>query len=95
MSRADTWKRQYGWSGRETLEPQQRSFCMQQSSVRREVRSGTGDPSGTTQRQLLQTVVASLQFAGPLLIDTLEDAFRHRHPNFRPANDDEAVTVAA
>jgi hypothetical protein len=43
----------------------------------------------------LQTVVASLQFAGPLLIDTLEDAFRHRHPNFRPANDDEAVTVAA
>jgi hypothetical protein len=30
----------------------------------------------------------------PLLTDT-EDAFRHRHPNFRPANDDEAVTLAA
>jgi hypothetical protein len=27
--------------------------------------------------------------------DTLEYAFRRRHPDFRPANDDEAVTLAA
>ena len=30
-----------------------------------------------------------------VLNDTLEDAFRRRHPDFRPANDDEAVTLAA
>jgi hypothetical protein len=29
------------------------------------------------------------------LNDTLEDAFRHRHPGFRPANDDEEVTLVA
>ena len=31
----------------------------------------------------------------PSLNDTFEDTFHHRHPNFRPANDDEAVTLAA
>jgi hypothetical protein len=30
-----------------------------------------------------------------VLNDTLEDAFRHRHPGFRPANDDEEVTLVA
>jgi len=30
-----------------------------------------------------------------VLNNTLEDAFRHRHPDFRPANDDQAVPAAA
>jgi len=31
-----------------------------------------------------------------VLNDTLEDAFRHRYPGFRPANDDQrAITAAA
>jgi hypothetical protein len=30
-----------------------------------------------------------------VLNDTLEDAFRHRHPGFRPANDDHKLTGAA
>lgn len=30
-----------------------------------------------------------------VLNDTLEDAFRHRHPSFRPANDDHKLTGAA
>jgi hypothetical protein len=27
-------------------------------------------------------------------LDRLVDAFRHRYPGFRPANDDEAVALA-
>jgi hypothetical protein len=30
-----------------------------------------------------------------VLNDTLKDAFRRRYPGFRPANDDEAVALAA
>ena len=30
-----------------------------------------------------------------VLNDTLEDAFRHRYPGFRPANDDQAFQTAA
>ncbi len=30
-----------------------------------------------------------------VLNNTLEDAFRHRHADFRPANDDQAVPAAA
>jgi len=30
-----------------------------------------------------------------VLNDTLEDAFRHHHPGFRPANDDHRATTAA
>ena len=30
-----------------------------------------------------------------VLNDTLEDAFRHRYPGFRPANDDQALPAAA
>ncbi len=30
-----------------------------------------------------------------VLNDTLEAAFRHRHPGFRPANDDHRLTAAA
>ncbi len=30
-----------------------------------------------------------------VLNDTLADAFRHRYPGFRPANDDEAIALAA
>ena len=30
-----------------------------------------------------------------VLNDTLEDAFRHRYPGFRPANDDQALPTAA
>jgi hypothetical protein len=30
-----------------------------------------------------------------VLNDTLEDAFRHRHHGFRPANDDHKLTAAA
>jgi len=30
-----------------------------------------------------------------VLNDTLEDAFRYRHPGFRPANDDHRAMTAA
>jgi len=30
-----------------------------------------------------------------VLNDTLEDIFHHRYPGFRPANDDEAIALAA
>jgi len=30
-----------------------------------------------------------------VLNDTLEDAFRHRHPGFRPPNDDHWASTAA
>jgi len=30
-----------------------------------------------------------------VLNDTLENAFRHRHTGFRPANDDHTATTAA
>ena len=30
-----------------------------------------------------------------VLNDTLKDAFRHRYPGFRPANDDQALPTAA
>ncbi len=41
------------------------------------------------------TVQSFLDVRTAVLNDTLEDAFRHRHSGFRPANDDEAVTLAS
>ena len=42
------------------------------------------------------TVPAFLDVRTAVLNDTLEDAFRHRHPGFRPANDDwKPMAVAA
>jgi hypothetical protein len=41
------------------------------------------------------TVQPFLDVRTAVLNDTLEDAFRHRHPGFRPANDDEEVTLVA
>ena len=40
------------------------------------------------------TVQPFLDVRTAVLNDALEDAFRHRHPGFRPANDDEAITLA-
>ena len=41
------------------------------------------------------TVQPFLDVRTAVLNDTLEDAFRHRCRGFRPANDDEAVALAA
>jgi hypothetical protein len=41
------------------------------------------------------TVQPFLDVRTAVLNDTLDDAFRHRYPGFRPANDDEAITLAA
>jgi hypothetical protein len=41
------------------------------------------------------TVQSFLDVRTTVLNDTLEDAFRHRYPGFRPANDDEEVALAA
>ncbi len=41
------------------------------------------------------TVQPFLDVRTAVLNDTLEDAFRHRHPGFRPANDDHGATTAA
>ncbi len=41
------------------------------------------------------TVQPFLDVRTAVLNDTLEDAFRHRHPGFRPANDDQKATAAA
>ncbi len=41
------------------------------------------------------TVQPFLDVRTAVLNDTLEDAFRHRHPGFRPANDDHSATTAA
>jgi hypothetical protein len=41
------------------------------------------------------TVQPFLDVRTRVLNDTLEDAFRHRYPSFRPANDDEAIALAA
>jgi hypothetical protein len=41
------------------------------------------------------TVQPFLDVRTAVLNDTLEDAFRCRYPGFRPANDDEAVALAA
>jgi len=38
------------------------------------------------------TQIVALQ---AVLNDTLEDAFRYRHPGFRPANDDHRAMTAA
>jgi hypothetical protein len=40
------------------------------------------------------TVQPFLDVRTAVLNDTLEDAFRHRYPGFRPANDNEAITLA-
>jgi hypothetical protein len=41
------------------------------------------------------TVQPFLDVRTAVLNDTLEDTFRHRYPGFRPANDDEAIALAA
>src|SRR3984957_3591020 len=41
------------------------------------------------------TVQPFLEVRTTVLNDTLEDAFRDRYPGFRPANDDEAIALAA
>jgi hypothetical protein len=41
------------------------------------------------------TVQPFLDVRTAALNDTLEDAFRRRYPGFRPANDDDAVALAA
>ena len=41
------------------------------------------------------TVQPFLDVRTAVLNDTLEDAFRRRHPGFRPANDDHRLTAAA
>jgi hypothetical protein len=41
------------------------------------------------------TVQPFLDVRTAVLNDTLEDAFRRRYPGCRPANDDEAVALAA
>ena len=41
------------------------------------------------------TVQPFLDVRTAVLNDTLEDAFRHRYPDFRSANDDDVVTLAA
>jgi hypothetical protein len=41
------------------------------------------------------TVQPFLDVRTAVLNDTLKDAFRRRYPGFRPANDDEAVALAA
>ena len=41
------------------------------------------------------TVQPFLDVRTAVLNDTLEDAFRHRYPGFRPANDDQVLPAAA
>ena len=41
------------------------------------------------------TVQPFLEVRTAVLNDTLEDAFRHRYPGFRSANDDQALSAAA
>jgi hypothetical protein len=41
------------------------------------------------------TVQPFLDVRAAVLNDTLEPAFRRRHPGFRPANDDHKLTGAA
>ena len=41
------------------------------------------------------TVQSFLDVRTTVVNDTLEDAFRHRYPGFRPANDDEELALAA
>jgi len=41
------------------------------------------------------TVQPFLDVRTAVLNDTFEDAFRYRHPGFRPANDDHRATTAA
>ena len=41
------------------------------------------------------TVQPFLDVRTAMLNDTLEDAFRKRHPSFRPANDDHTLIGAA
>ncbi len=41
------------------------------------------------------TVLPFLDVRTAVLNDTLEDAFRYRHPGFRPANDDHRAMTAA
>jgi hypothetical protein len=41
------------------------------------------------------TVRPFLDVRTAVLNDTLEDCFRHRYPGFRPANDDDAIALAA
>jgi hypothetical protein len=41
------------------------------------------------------TVQPFLDVRTAVLNDTLENAFRHRHPGFQPANDDHKLTGAA
>ena len=41
------------------------------------------------------TVQPFLDVRTAVLNDTLEEAFRRRYPGFRPANDDEAIALAA
>ena len=40
------------------------------------------------------TVQPFLDVRTAVLNETLEDAFRHRHPGFRSANDDQALSAA-
>jgi type I site-specific restriction endonuclease len=46
-------------------------------------------------KQVKETVQPFLDVRTAVLNDTLEDAFRHRYPGFRPANGNEAVALAA
>jgi hypothetical protein len=41
------------------------------------------------------TVQPFLDVRTAVLNDTLADAFRHRYPGFRPANDNEAITLVS
>ena len=41
------------------------------------------------------TVQPFLDVRTAVLNDMLEDTFRHRYPGFRPANDEEAFSLAA
>ena len=41
------------------------------------------------------TVQSFLDVRTAVLNDTLEDAFRHRYPGFRPANDDQVLSAVA
>jgi hypothetical protein len=50
-------------------------------------------PSG--QEPVVDTFRPFLNVRTAVLNDTLEDAFRSRHPGFRPANDDHKATAAA
>ncbi len=44
----------------------------------------------------MRKLVWRVKLVAELLNDTLEDAFRHRHPGFRPANDvHRSMTAAA